>query len=160
MIKCIYRNTLMDKAIHAFFKIFIIFVPLCTGLFTYEYLGLDFCKSLFLYALALLFDACLQLAKEESSNEKGVLLYIVLCLMVVSSGLLSAISIIGIFAPELLAKATFLFAEQRYVYAAILLETLWYFVETLELFICEILKKIIRRSSLRVSHSTDRKYNI
>lgn len=160
MIRCIYRNTLMDKAVHAFFKIFIIFVPLCTGLFTYEYLELDFCKSLFLYALALLFDAYLQLEKVESSSEKGVFLYVMLCLLVVSSTSLSAISVIGIFTPELLAKAKFLFDGQRYVYAAIFLETIWYVIETVELFICEMSKKIIKRSSFRVSHSTDRKYNL
>ncbi len=150
----------MEGVLIAFLKIFIIVVPLCTGLLTYDYMNLDFCKSLFLYALTLLFDAGIQFNKTEKSNERGVVIYIILALLVVISTFLTAISVVGIFVPDWLKTLAFIFEAQKFVYAGIFLEACWYGVEATALFVCQIAKKLMRKSPVSVSHSSDAKYNI
>lgn len=160
LVKFIYMNTLMDKFTLAFLKIIFIIVPLCLGLFTYDYMCVDFCKSLFLYAAALAFDMGIKCSKIGSSKENGVFLYIIIVLIFVVSAVLTGIAFVGIVNNTWLISFDIFTSIKSYVYAGILFQALWYAIESVFLFFGELIKKALRKTPVHVSQASDWKYNI
>ncbi len=160
LVRFIYINTLMDKFTLAFLKILFIIVPLCLGLFTYNYMCVDFCKSLFLYAAALSFDMGIKCGKIGETKENGIFLYIIVALIFTVSVVLTGIAFVGIINNEWLISFDIFTNIQQYVYAGILLQAFWYAIESVFLFWGELIKKTLKKTPINVSQDSDWKYNI
>lgn len=159
LIRFIYKNTFMDKCVVAFFKIFIIIVPLYVGLYTNAYLSVDFCKSLFLYSTALGYDMVVRYLKIIEDNERAPLLYVITVLITVTSVALCSVSIVGVFNNDLLQDYVENQNLKTAIIICILLQAAWYAIETVALFICEFAKRLLKEKSVEISSFCSRKYS-
>lgn len=156
----IQKNTIIDKFSIAVIKVALIIFPLLVGLCTYDYMSENFCKALFLYAAELTFDMGVRCSKNKKGCEIGGLLFIVVSVMFVISFAMTVLSLVGVFGNVWLLQKFPVNNIKLLIYGGIFLQAVWYTIEALALFICELIQPSLQKSVVQVSRVSDWKYNL
>lgn len=152
----------MDTLIQALLKLIFIAIPLLFGLFTYKYETLEFFRSMLLYSMVIAFDYGLKYNNAIKFKNIGIILHIALLMLFVSSLILSAISLIGVFNYNYAMEHWKRYFDilKPYIYWGIFLQIIWYGIEWVLLAVSEMLGCHTPKIQIKVSHPTDTAYGI
>ena len=132
------RNVRSRSFVIALLKTAIVAIPLLVGLKDYSPTSVEFCKSVFLYAVPVVFDtACFLFIAEDSTvstPEEGCLLKFGMGVLFLGSLLLSGLSLVGIFEHTWFCSIPWVVRYSQYVYPIAFFEAVWYGAESVSLF--------------------------
>ena len=150
----------MDGFVLAVIKVLLIIAPLSIGLFSYSYLNVDFCKSLLLYSVPLAFDLGIKIGKSIKNSEGDGLLLTAVIILFLFSICLIYIGLVGSLNNTFLTQTwPFFVNKKRFVFVAVLSQTVWYVIESVLFLFVIALKKYTKKTPVRITTNKPNKYN-